>query len=803
MAKKQTTATPREQSEIVRSWMTELDQAKEREKDFRKDGRRILKIYEGGTSDSVPFNILFSNTETLVPALYSALPRPVVERRYHDQDGLGKASAVAAERLLAFHIDTQTDAYESFDQVCKAATLDALLPGRAFSLVSYDAAFAIEPADDPPASDEPPEANASAEPTSYLEREEICLESKVWDRVLCGYAKHWSKMPWIAFEEYIDETEATRLFGATIAAKMTFSANNDTVREGTSRSDKEDRNQGQRKTACLYVIWDKDGGKKVRYVSSAYPDDYCKVMDDPLQLTGFYPIPRPLQFIEKAHNLIPTAFYMLYENQASELNRLTKRITRLVEAIKARGIYDGELGGDLANLMKADDNELIPAEKGASIAAEKGLQNAIWFMPLQELIATLTQLYQARETCKQVIYEITGIADIMRGATKASETLGAQQIKNSWGTLRIKNKQKEVQRYVRDLLRLILELAATKFSEETWAKMTGLPYLTTMQDQQLQMQMQAMQSQQMQQPMMPGQPPAPPNPQLLQLQQQLQQPKWADVLGLLKDDLQRAYRIDIETNSTIEPEAADDQKNITDVMTAIGQVMNGIGPLVQQQILPFEAAKVMLLMIARRFRFGRELESTLEAMQPPKPPQEDQAAQLQAQQQAMEQQLAVKQQQSELTLQSKQMQAQQALQSQSNELAVREMELKGKEELFAMREQLAQQQSAMRDTTFQTKVSAADKVRAVKDQSVKSQVDLASQDTDLQKTAMQIAGQIEIARMSSQQAEGERQEQQVNMQQVMETQQKLLQAIVAPRTRKAVRGPDQRIESVEETIHVG
>jgi hypothetical protein len=38
--------------------------------------------------------------------------------------------------------------------------------------------------------------------------------------------------------------------------------------------------------------------------------------------------------------------------------------------------------------------------------------------------------------------------------------------------------QKEVQRYARDLLRMMLEIAAHKFSEETWAKMTGLPFLT-------------------------------------------------------------------------------------------------------------------------------------------------------------------------------------------------------------------------------------------------------------------------------------------------------------------------------------
>jgi hypothetical protein len=59
----------------------EIASAKKREKDFRKDGERVLKIYDGQKAKSTPFNILFSNTETLLPALYSAVPRPVVQRR--------------------------------------------------------------------------------------------------------------------------------------------------------------------------------------------------------------------------------------------------------------------------------------------------------------------------------------------------------------------------------------------------------------------------------------------------------------------------------------------------------------------------------------------------------------------------------------------------------------------------------------------------------------------------------------------------------------------------------------------------
>ena len=71
---------PNEMSETVQFWLDEIGAARKREKDFRKDGKRIREIYDGSKADETPFNILFSNTETMGPALYSAVPRPVVQR---------------------------------------------------------------------------------------------------------------------------------------------------------------------------------------------------------------------------------------------------------------------------------------------------------------------------------------------------------------------------------------------------------------------------------------------------------------------------------------------------------------------------------------------------------------------------------------------------------------------------------------------------------------------------------------------------------------------------------------------------
>lgn len=763
---------PTEPHASVAYWLTEIGEAKKREEKYRKEGERILSIYDGTKRESTPFNILFSNTETLMPAIYSQTPRPVVERRFKDDDPIGKAASEAGTRMLAFLIDTNLQEYDPFDQIMKHDVLDALLPGRGTSIVKYDADISGVPA-----AGDTTTADAAGD-APVVNYETVCLESKQWTRVYLGYAKKWSTVPWIAFEEYVDQQEATRLFGNTIADKINYTSQEPEDGEGKTRT-AEESHQGEVKTARIYQVWDKQDGKMVRYLSSAYPDGMLKEEDDPLHLSGFYPCPKPLQFIDKTHTLLPTALYTIYENQATELNTIQVRINNLVRACKARGIYDGSMGTEIQKLMEADENELVPADSASSLAAEKGLQNAIWFMPLEVIQSTLQQLYTARESCKQVIYEITGISDILRGSSAASETATAQNIKNQWGTLRLKRYQQMVANYARDLLRIMLELAASKLSEETWAKMTGLPFLTSQQA--AQVQQLATIAQQTGQPLDP------------QTQAKLQAPVWGQILAVLRDDLERAYRIDIETNSTVAPNATEDQKNISDLMMALAQYLQGVGPLIAQGVMPFGAAQSMMLAIARRFQFGSEVEGYIKAMTAPPPPNDGaaQAAQAQAQQQQAMAQVQLTQQQGEMDLQSKAMSAQKELLAQKVELELREIQLKADQDKFTLQQQVAQEKLTMRDQVHQVKASATDQVRSIKDASQKKEQQQVKQSEGTVQQIAQQMGEMNATLLSAIQAQS---------QQTAQVMHDMTEAMRAPRVRKAIRGVDGRIEAVEERV---
>ena len=258
---------------------------------------------------------------------------------------------------------------------------------------------------------------------------------------------------------------------------------------------------------------------------------------------------------------------------------------------------------------------MIPLDGASQYLDAGGLDKAIWMMPIDKYVGVVNQLYAYRQNLITSIYEITGISDVLRGSSVASETATAQSIKANYGSMRLQRRQREVQRYARDVIRLMAEVIAEQFSVDTLQKMTGLNFPTeeekAMMQSQMQMQMQQfqMQAQQMQ---MQGQQPAPPPQPDPQMLERLEQPTWEQIQQVARDDLMREFKVDIETDSTVAANDAEQQQNITELLTGITSFLNGIGPAVESGAVPIETAKSLLMAAVRRFKLGTEVETAVD-----------------------------------------------------------------------------------------------------------------------------------------------------------------------------------------------
>jgi len=67
--------------------------------------KKIIKRYRDDTrgqtlTESAKFNILWSNVQTLIPAVYAKLPKADVTRRFGDNDPVGRVAAQLLERAI-------------------------------------------------------------------------------------------------------------------------------------------------------------------------------------------------------------------------------------------------------------------------------------------------------------------------------------------------------------------------------------------------------------------------------------------------------------------------------------------------------------------------------------------------------------------------------------------------------------------------------------------------------------------------------------------------------------------------------
>ncbi len=653
---------------------------------------------------------------------------------------------------------------------------DSVLAGRGVLRVRYEPSFEETEEEQQEAAEEYAEDGEAMQPAApRLVFQKVCVEHVDWHDFIIGPGRKWEEVPWIGFEHRLTRDELKDRFG-NIGATMPLDIVTDDARA---------RNSDPRdvpdvfKRGTVYELWDKEE-REVLFIAPSLPSKILKRVDDPLGLQDFWPMPRPIYDVVDSGSLVPIVPYSLYKDQAEELDHVTRRIDKLVEQCRYRGVYASDIE-EFEKLARAQDGEFVPIQNAMQFA-EGGLDKAIWPVPLETLVSVIIQLMQHREALKATIYEITGLSDIVRGASVASETATAQQIKAQFGSIRIQDRQAEVQRMARDAVRLMAELIGEKFEPETLGLMTGVDLPQA--QQKMMAQQAAMMAQQSGQPVPP------------EIEQVLTVPSWDDVLQVLRSDAMRGYRVDIETDSTVQADVARLKTNAAEFVQGFGGFIQAVGPAVQAGAMPMDVVADLLTAFARNFKLGRQAEDALERMgkiaaQPA--PQQDQGAAAEAQRAAAEAQ--AEQQRAAMEMQAKQAEAQAKAQLEQEKLALEAQRL-------AMEAQIKEREIAIREAEVALKAqseaarlqdSQAARVEARKDALLPDREALLEEnEAQMRELAAAMAALNQtLAAQAEQQAQAAMMQAQALAQ--------LAQAMMAPK--RVVRGNDGRAIGVETTLN--
>jgi hypothetical protein len=541
-------------------WYNCIAQYERTFKEWEGRADKIVKRYRDESrsrnNPNAKFNILWSNVQTITPAVFARLPRPDVSRRFRDNDPVGRVASMMLERALEYEIEH----YGDYNSAMKQAVQDRLLGGRGSAWVRYEPHIVGQqggmgegaPDDGFQVTEDTDEAETQGgiyrEDQERIEYECAPVDYVYWRDFGLTVARTWEEVTAVWRKVYMERPALVERFGEELGGRIPL----DTKPE-TSKSFNEKMGEGSRE-ALIYEIWDKTSGQVIWLSKSM--GKILDTRDDPLKLENFWPCPKPMFSTLTTDSLIPVPDFVLYQDQARQLDTLADRIDGFIQALKVRGVYDASEPSLARLFTEGENNALLPVKNYAAFSEKGGLQGAINLVDIRPIAEGLNMAYQAMEQVKGQIYEIMGIADIQRGQTDPNETLGAQIIKSNNASGRLKTMQHEVVNFATTLLQIKAQIICNHFTDDTIIKISGAMQLSP-QDQQL-------------------------IPQALQL---------------LKDEPAKNFRIEVTSDSMI---YQDEQQEKQDRM----EFLSSVSGFLSQAIPAAQATPELTPMLVEMLKFG-------------------------------------------------------------------------------------------------------------------------------------------------------------------------------------------------------
>ena len=427
-------------SEKIERWLKKIEAAEKKYEDYHKLVEEIRAYYKNDKKKNKQ-NIFWASVETLKPFLYFKQPKVYVERKEKVSDPVQSTACQILEKALEWDIG-QFD----FDGVIKYARNDYLLGGMGLLYEKYEPTFTKI------------EQEVVSENGIEITQAEI-LDSEQVNTVYIDPVDFiadsekvgiWEDVTWVARKIHMTKKEVVEQFG-------------EQVREFFVETDNEEDLQ---KNTVVYEIWDKTS-RSIKYICKDYELDFLKETGDLLKLQGFFPMPKPIMATTTSDSIVPVPDYSEIKPMLDELDGITERMKKTMQAIKVSGCYDNSFS-QLGNILNKDVT-LVSINDFTKLKENGGIAGIIDFMPIAQYIQSLEALAQRKAELVTQIYEVTGVSDIMRGNSDPNETATAVTKKTNFGTLRNQDRQNDMQRFITDLLKIKAEIICEQFAPETLA----------------------------------------------------------------------------------------------------------------------------------------------------------------------------------------------------------------------------------------------------------------------------------------------------------------------------------------------
>jgi hypothetical protein len=550
-------------------WTVEMNAAKKDTETFmtRGDGavKRFLDERDVKSGGDTRVNLYSANVMTLRAMLYGKLPQVDVGRRFADPgDDVARLAGEILKRLLNMDIQKGDDTYA---EALGNALDDRLIPGLGVIRLRYEVetkeAEYVEPILDLDDQGVERELAPGYQPEPEIVKEEIETDYVHWRDFRWSPCRVWSEVRWIAFKAPLTREACVKRFGEVIGKEIPMNA-----RKTASDTDAGAKNSPWAR-ADVWEIWSKEDRKVYWWIEGM--DVILDVKDDPLTLDNFFPAPRPMFANVTTTKLVPQPDFIFAQDLYDEVDSVSSRITLLERAISARGVYDKSSEEIKRLLSEAMTNELIPVEGFAIFKEKGGLQSVVDWLPIENFVMALDKLREYRTELMGLLFQVTGMSDIMRGQASQGATATEQALKAKFASVRVQEFQNEFARFASDAQAIKAEIISKHYSPETIATCANVQFL--------------------------GAPP----------------PVIQQAIGMLKSDLYQ-YRVEVKPESVAAADMAAVKQERSEFLMSISQFLQSAVPVIQVQPYAMPYLLQLLQWSMAGFRGGATAEGVLDQM---------------------------------------------------------------------------------------------------------------------------------------------------------------------------------------------
>ena len=459
-------------------WKTEISAAKKRLDKWQKQAKKIVERYldeRGGDSEmdtEFRLNLYTANIQTQQATLFGQKPKVSVKRRFADaEDDIARVAGEIEERILNTDIDSDGDTSSA---AVDKLLFDRLTVGFGLARVRYEVEFETVPEVPAQMHSETGMEMAPAIPSYQQKTNEECeIDYLHWKDCLWSPARFPEELRWWGFHAELSRKELCARF-CKHAPEQEASPKECPICvlplnvKGGSIGDDEDKKNRETPwdRAGVWEIWDKETKKVFWYSEGA--NAILDMKDDPLGLDGFFPCPAPLLANVSTSKMVPRPDFYLAQDLYKSIDQISGRIDQLQKAIRVAGVFD-KANAEIQKLLEPNGgNILYPVESWGAFTEKGGVKGAIDWLPLEQIVAALGVLRDQRQNEIDLLYQVTGWSDIMRGAMAPDrETATASGAKVKFGSVRLQKLQDEVARIASDLQRLRAEVICKHFDDDT------------------------------------------------------------------------------------------------------------------------------------------------------------------------------------------------------------------------------------------------------------------------------------------------------------------------------------------------